>query len=109
MKKLNITKERIKSIVKTGGKIALGTLAVVLSYLTRSNVVAVKSYIGEVGYNDAVDAILNSSMFDSTKTRVLGLLKRDGNAEYYKAVITTINSSMFDSSKVRTIEMLSEK
>lgn len=109
MKKLNITKEQVRIIVKTGGKIALGVLAIALPYFTRDNIATVKCYIGEASYSDAVDVILGSSMFDSSKTKIMGLLKRDGDAEYYKSVITAVNSNMFDSSKIRTIEMLSEK
>ena len=109
MKKLNIDKDHVKMIVKTGGKIALGVLAFALPYLTRDNIATVKCYVGEAGYSDAVNVILSSSMFDSTKTKIMGLLKRDGDAEYYKSVIMAVNSNMFDSTKVRTIEMLSEK
>lgn len=109
MRKLNITKEQVGQFVKTGLKLALGALVVSKTYFTRENVATVKCYIGEANYSDAVDAILSSSMFDSSKTKALDLLKRDGDAGYCKSVISTVNSSVFDSSKVQTIKTLSEK
>lgn len=109
MRKLNITKEQVGQVVKTGLKLALGALVISKTFFTKANIVTAKCYIGEANYSDAVDAIVSSSMFDSSKTKALDLLKRDGDAEYYRSVVTTVTSNMFDSSKIQTIKTLSEK
>ena len=108
MNKLNISKEQVGNVVKTGFKVVLGALAILPFYLTKEDIATVKNCIGEATYSDAVNAIMNSSMFDSTKTKVMTLLKRDESADYYKAVIAVAKSNMFDSNKVQTIEALSE-
>ena len=109
MKKLNINKERVANFLINGGKLLLSALAIGAASLVRDKATNVQYYIGEVGYGDAVTVILNSDMFDSTKTKAVELLKRDGNAEYYRAVISAVNSNMFDSTKIQTIKTLSEK
>lgn len=109
MKKLKITKEQVGRVVKSGSKLVLSALAIGFASLVRDKATNVQYYIGEAGYGDAVNVILNSDMFDSTKTKAIELLKRDGNAEYYRAVISAVNSNMFDSTKIQTIKTLSEK
>lgn len=59
---------------------------------------------GNVGYDDAVRAILNSGMFSDAKQRAIAALKTDGDSEYYRAVIYVVESSMFSDAKVETIE-----
>ncbi len=108
MMKLNVTKEQVGKILINGGKIALSALAIGLASLIRDKASNAQYCIGDVGYSDAVSAILSSDMFDSTKTKAVELLKHDGNAEYYRAVISAVNSSMFDSTKIHTIKTLSE-
>lgn len=107
--KIKITKEQVGKVLINGGKLALSALAIGFASLVRDKASNVQYYIGEVGYGDAVNVILSSDMFDSSKTKAIELLKRDGNAEYYRAVISAVNSSMFDSSKIQTIQKLSEK
>lgn len=107
--KIKITKEQVGTVLKTGGKLVLSALAIGFASLVRDKASNAQYYIGEVGYGDAVSVILNSDMFDSTKTKAIELLKRDGNAEYYRSVISAVNSSMFDSTKIQTIKTLSEK
>lgn len=109
MRNFNIPKEQIGKIVKGGCKILLAAFAIALPSLIRENAKTVSYCVGEAKYSDAVNAILNSSMFDSSKTRAMELLKRDADSEYYKSVILAVNSEMFDSTKVQTIKMLSEK
>lgn len=109
MRKLNVTKGQVGRILMNGGKLALSALAIGLASLIRDKASNVQYYIGEVGYGDAVSVILNSDMFDSTKTKAVELLKRDEDAEYYRAVINAVNSQMFDSTKIQTIKTLSEK
>lgn len=64
--------------------------------------------VGDVNLSDAVDAIMNSDMFDSYKLDAVELLKTDGDSGYYKSVISAINSDMYDSYKIDVIKKLSE-
>ena len=109
MRKFNISDEQVEMIVKYGSKLVLGAFALALLRSKRIDIPAAESRTCETTYSDAVSAILNSSMFDSNKTKLMIMLKRDGDSEYYKSVIMTINSSMFDSNKIQTVEGLSAK
>lgn len=110
MKKIKITKEQVKNVVKGVCILAYGTAAVVGAILTRDSRESTKTYyIGAASYSDAVKVIVESSMFDSYKKRAIELLKRDGDAAYYNSVIATVNSRMFDSNKIEAIETISEK
>ena len=62
-----------------------------------------------VGYNDAVNVILNEVTFSSTKEELMSLLKRNEDEEYYKTVINIIRAGGFSSSMVSMIEILNEK
>lgn len=110
MKKIKITKEHVKSAVKGICILAYSAAAVAGAVFTRGETrTSNMYYVGAAGYSDAVKVIVESSMFDSMKTRAIELLKHDGDAGYYNAVISTVNSSMFDSKKIQAIEMLSQK
>ena len=61
------------------------------------------------GYRDAIDAIVESGMLDSTKEEVAEVLKRNECAEYYRSVISIVNGGMMDSTKLNMIERLNEK
>lgn len=60
----------------------------------------------DVGYFDAVDVIMNSPMFSSTKKLMIGLLKRNESSEYYKTVIGIVEADGFTSDKVDMIKLL---
>ncbi len=107
--KINITKEQVGSALKSGGKLVLTAFIIGFASLVKDKACSTQTYIGEVGYGDAVSAILSSDMFDYNKTKAIELLKRDESGEYYRAVISAINSELFDSNKIRTIETLSKK
>lgn len=62
-----------------------------------------------VGYNDAVDAIMDSAMFSGDKHKAISILKTDGSAEFYRAVVRVMKSSMFSGDKIKMIQTLSEK
>lgn len=61
------------------------------------------------GYGDAMVAIVESDMLDSTKDMFASVLKRDEYVEYYRSVISIVNGDMLDSTKRRMIESLNEK
>lgn len=54
-------------------------------------------------YNDAVSAILRSTMLEVDKTRTIAGLKPEQSSEIYEAVISVIKSSMHSDSKRKTI------
>ena len=61
-------------------------------------------YNGNVGYDDAVKVVMDSSIPSYDKSRIMQFLKRDENSEYYRAVIHTIKSSMSSYTKVEIIQ-----
>lgn len=61
-----------------------------------------------VGYNDAVKAVLDSSMFSSDMTAAITAIKTGCDTEQYKAVIHIVNGSAFSSDKVKMIKKVFE-
>lgn len=62
-----------------------------------------------VGYDDAVSAIMKSSMYSHDKARAAAVLKRNENAEFYRAIVHIANDSKtYSHDKVKLIEELSE-
>lgn len=109
MKKFNITKEHIRNIVKIGGIALVYGLASMASRTSVKEMFDNVRYSGNVTYSDAISAVMDSDMFDSSKTKVIELLKRDQNVEYYKTIIDIVRSNMFDSNKIKAITILCEE
>ena len=109
MKKFNITKEHIGNIVKIGGITLVYGLASMASRTSVKEMFDNIRYSGNVTYSDAVSAVMDSDMFDSSKTKVIELLKRDQSVEYYKTIIDIVRSNMFDSNKIKAITILFEE
>ena len=109
MKKFNITKEHIENIVKIGGIALVYGLASMASRTSVKEMFDNVRYSGNVTYSDAVSAVMDSDMFDSSKTKVIELLKRDQSVEYYKTIIDIVRSNMFDSNKIKAITILCEE
>ena len=62
-----------------------------------------------VGYDDAVHAIMCSSMFSHDKANAAAVLKTDGDAVFYKAIVHIANDSdTFSHDKLNLIEQLSQ-
>ena len=109
MKKFNITKEHIGNIVKIGGIALVYGLASMASRTSVKEMFDNIRYSGNVTYSDAVSAVMDSDMFDSSKMKVIELLKRDQSVEYYKTIIDIVRSNMFDSNKIKAITILCEE
>lgn len=57
-------------------------------------------------YSDAVNAIVNSDMFDAYKQEAISYVKKNQRADYYDGVIHIANSTMFDHYKSDAIRDL---
>lgn len=79
-------------------------LAIVSRVLFGKNIL--RKHEASSGYYDAVTAIVNSDMFDSSKRNAIEALKSDGTDEYYKSIISIIGSDMFDTEKIRLIKAM---
>ena len=66
-------------------------------------------YRGNVTYSDAVDTIMNSTMFSSDKGKAVKELQKNKDSDYYRAVIRVVKSSMYSSDKIKTIAELKEE
>lgn len=61
------------------------------------------------GYDDAIGAIMKSSMYSHDKARAAAALKQNGTSAFYKAIIHVAkDSSMYSHDKVSMIEELSQ-
>lgn len=106
MKKFNLNMKTVGNFAKKSGKVALYGLATVMSYVSMKDVTEMVRYSGNVKYSDAINAIMESSMFGSDKNKIVAMLKKDGDADYYKAIIKVVKSNMFGSDKVKAIEYI---
>lgn len=109
MKKLNVSKETVGKFAKNGCRIVLYGLATILPYISVKDTVDMVRYSGNVGYSDAVGAIMSSGMWSSDKHTVVSMLKKDGDVEYYRAIIQVVKSSMYSADKVETIRNICGK
>lgn len=86
--------------------------AVLITKLSKNdNVRNVYEYVntGYVGYDDAVDAIANSYMTSSDKSKFMSAIKMGRPSEYYSAVISIVDSYMCSSDKIKAIENMNEQ
>lgn len=98
------TLEVAGKIAKKGCELAAYGLMTMLSCVTVKDVVEAVRYSGDVGYSDAVNAIMNSSMYSHDKTSAVTALTRNDNSETYKAVIQIARSGMYSHEKVKSIQ-----
>lgn len=114
MKKLNskwISKEQLGTIGKKlyrGCGYAVKGLATVVAYMSVTGLLEDLRYCGPVGYSDAVNAIIDSSLYSDGKAKIMAVLKTDGDSDYYKAVIKVVQSVMYSDKKVEIIENMSK-
>ena len=104
-------RENLKPVgdfLKKSWKVIVPILGVALSSVSGADILHMYRYSGEVGYDDAVEAIMDASMMGSDKAKLMQILKRDENSEYYKAIISTVKSSMMGSTKIEIIRNLSK-
>lgn len=103
-----VTKERVDTIIEIGRKglnYAIPILGVVLFSSTAVEKLDVMRYnTGAVKYDDAVRAIMRSSMFSEDKSKAVAVLRTDANPDFYRAVIDIVNSPMWSEDKLKTID-----
>lgn len=107
--RFKITKESVGKAIKIGGMVGLYGLASMASKVSINDVIDHFRYSGDVSYSDAVNAIMESDMFDSYKKEAMKLVKKDSTIEYYKTVVTIVRSNMFSSYKLEAIANLNEE
>lgn len=85
--------------------------ALLMASIFGVKVTVTKKHISDstYGYDDAVEAIMSSSMLSSQKSEAVSALKQNGDEHFYKAIYRIVNSSMLSSQKVEVIRSLSEK
>lgn len=102
------TKERLDAVtgvVKKVSEYAVPILGMVLFTNTVTDKLETMRYnIGVVKYDDAVRAIMNSSMWSEDKSKAVALLRKDGGSGFYKAVVNVVQSSMWSKDKLKTIQ-----
>ena len=103
------TKSTLANIAKSLKGVIIPVVGVVLSSITVSDLLNAVRYCGNVGYDDAVRAIMSSNMMSSYKTEAISVLKHEGTSDYYRAVISTVNSDMMSSYKVDAIRNMSKE
>lgn len=96
-------------IIKKGVSIAGPVLTAVCVSDSAKYILNEMRYMGKVGYDDAVKAILDSKLYSSDKQEAISMLKMDESTEYYKAVITVVRSTMYSSDKLEVIQDMNRK
>lgn len=95
--------------VKGIAEVACG-FAVYGLVLMASNKVAdyvIDGGVSLIGYDGAVEAIMNSGMYSHDKCEVVKTLPRDEDAEFYKAIIHIAKDSrLYSHDKVKMIKSL---
>ena len=104
-----LTKERLNKIVENGKKgldIAVPIIGGLLLFSrTMTNELdSVRYNYGNMKYDDAVKAIMKSSMWSNDKSKAVALLKTDCDPSFYKAIVNIANSSMWSNDKLKTIQ-----
>lgn len=94
----------VGQVAKRSCNVIVPVLVMALSTVSVGEVLDMFRYNGNVGYDDAVKAIMDSSIPSYDKTRIMQILKRGETSEFYRAVIRTVKSSMPSYAKVEVIQ-----
>ena len=106
MKKINW--KPIKDFAELLGGAACYVLMLTASSKVMERVTAVPESTF-AGYDDAIGAIMKSSMYSHDKANAAAALKRNGSSSFYKAIIHIAkDSSMYSHDKVDMIRELSQ-
>ena len=97
---------KVQDFTKKGCKIAIQILVAVMCERSKSNRVIEITRGGNVGYDDAVNAISRSSMISGDKVQAIKLVKRNETSEYYRAIMSEVNSSMISGDRVLAIKSM---
>lgn len=90
--------------MKAVGKLAKGVFEVVSTILVAGVLVAKASGNKPiVTYNDAMNAVMSSSLYSEDKVKVIHVLKPNYKSELYEAVIGVLESSLWSDDKVEVI------
>ena len=106
MKKIDWTP--VKEVAElVGGAVAYGLVVAAYSKVVKNITDYPESSF--VGYDDAIGAIMKSSMYSHDKAKAAAALKCNGNSAFYKAIIHIAkDSSMYSHDKVDMINELSQ-
>lgn len=89
-----------KKVFKNVGSIAKGTFEILSTVIVAGLIVASKTeYKLPVTYNDAIKAVMSSSLWSSDKPKVLAAIKPNFSPTVYEAIVEVVNSSMWNSDK----------
>ena len=108
MRNFKLSMETVGNCVKTGCKIVGTIFVVLLPYLPVKDIMDMIRFSGKVGYGDAVEVIMSSSMYSGDKNEAMSMLSKDGDSEYYKAVVCVMKSGMYSSDKLEAIKNINE-
>ena len=103
-----LTKERVDTIIEVTRKSLNYAIpiagAILFSDRVTDTLGTLRYNTGNVKYDDAIRAIMNSRMWSEDKSKAVSLLRKDGSSEFCKAIIDVANSSMWSNDKIETIQ-----
>ena len=105
MSVLNCTKNIVKRNMKYIGPLAVAAL---YNDSTITKIVDDIRYSGNVGYDDAIKAIMESKMYSSDKCDAVSVVKVGEKSEYYKAIIRVVRSKGYSSDKITMIKIMNK-
>ena len=106
--KFNINKEKVGQIVKTGSNLLVFGLMFVSPYIGRKEIVDTVRYSCNVKYSDAVEVVLQSTMFSGDKTKAIAMIPKDKDSDFYKSVIAVMKSNLFSGDKLKMLNKICE-
>lgn len=93
-----------KNVLKTVGSVAKGAFEIFSTVVVAGLLVTkVSGHKRDVSYLDAVNAVMNSSLWSDNKVKIMNALKPNFKPEVYEAVVGIVNSSMWFDDKTETI------
>ena len=102
------TRKTIKNFARRSCQTVIPILGTVLASVSVKDVLDMMRYSGDVGYGDAVNAIMSSSMYSHDKTRAVAMLRDGKTSDFYKAVINVAKSSAYSHDKAASIISMCE-
>ena len=101
---------RKQEVLRSVGIVCKGVLKVV-GIITIAGIGLAKAYDERyyAGYNSAVEAIMNSSMWPDDKAKAISALKLNAKPELYASIIRVVKSSLLSSDKVNLIIEMCKK
>jgi hypothetical protein len=109
MANFKLSNETVGKIAKGVARLAVCTLAVAMTTLSKKESTTIMYCNDDVEYDDVVSAIMKSDMLSSYKVKAVSMVPKDKTGSLYAAMIQVIKSDMLSSNKIEALEHICEE